>query len=464
MVTKRKGRGFTLVELLVVIAIIGVLVALLLPAIQAAREAARRNSCTNKLKQIGIALQNHHDAFKRFPLLTFCVPSMNVGVPNSPGANYGGLPTSNPPNVWNTPPGNRVYSQNSECAGYSWFCRLLPFMEENVMYQNLSQASYKFTFPAFAMQGGTGQGASSGPGVRYIAPGGTNQANPWWRHFSTVDLDQVRCPSFSGDTPTPCTYYQPYSSTSQPNPPTSPAPSEPWQVVTTNYKAMAATHLGCMQAPLNIIATTPPTAEQPNGILIPARDLVALKQGGVAIRSIVDGTSKTIIVVESKEQVYSSWYDGTTSWTTACALGSGALAQSTDNGYTPVQPQKLFMATTAVGVAGQGTNFWSFPMGTVPKHGMNFGPKVDPQMFYCQGQFSSNGGQWWSQSTGTVQCYEWGPSSDHTGGIILHAWGDAHVSGLNEATDPTTYIRLVTRAARTGRRSERQSVSSTGTL
>ena len=79
------SRGFTLVELLVVIAIIGTLVGLLLPAVQAARESARRSTCQNNLKQLGVALHNYHDARRAFPRGNKCATSALPPASASPG-------------------------------------------------------------------------------------------------------------------------------------------------------------------------------------------------------------------------------------------------------------------------------------------------------------------------------------------------------------------------------------------
>lgn len=108
---KRKGaeHAFTLVELLVVIAIIGVLVALLLPAVQAAREAARRTQCINKLKQLSLAVHNYHDKYEAMP-----------------AGSTGDMNSTDP--VWG-------HSWNNPWANWSSFFAICPYVEETATYE-----------------------------------------------------------------------------------------------------------------------------------------------------------------------------------------------------------------------------------------------------------------------------------------------------------------------------------------
>ncbi len=146
---RTRHSGFTLVELLVVIAIIGVLISLLLPAVQQAREAARRMQCQNNLKQIGLSLHNYHDTFN-----SLC--SGNQGTINAAGDRYYG---------W----------------GWTWHAAILPYLEQKALYD--------------AIQGPDGYGNESG---------GTSSGKPLIVQETVVNV--FWCPSQEEVSPGPQKY------------------------------------------------------------------------------------------------------------------------------------------------------------------------------------------------------------------------------------------------------------------
>ncbi len=145
-VSKRKHSGFTLVELLVVIAIIGVMVGLLLPAVQAAREAARRMSCSNNLKQIGLGMHNYHAAYDNLPM-------QSGGTSPVPGG------------VW----------WNNNEKWLAWSVPLLPFVEQQALWEQISNGAF--------FDDGT-PAAPMGPQVWFA------DYSPWRTNIGTY-----RCPS-----------------------------------------------------------------------------------------------------------------------------------------------------------------------------------------------------------------------------------------------------------------------------
>ena len=118
MCVSKSRRAFTLVELLVVIAVIGILVALMLPAVQAAREAARRTSCYNNMKQVGLALHMYHDTHKQLPA------GWIAQLPGSQQSHWLGEP------------------------GWGWCARILPFLEQVQVQDSLVHFELPITAPA----------------------------------------------------------------------------------------------------------------------------------------------------------------------------------------------------------------------------------------------------------------------------------------------------------------------------
>jgi prepilin-type N-terminal cleavage/methylation domain-containing protein len=141
-------RGFTLVELLVVIAIIGVLVALLLPAVQSAREASRRTACTNNIRQFGIAATNFADVTGRFPV------AVQIAQPPRSGDQ------------------NMLSAYRTPGFGPNWAVLMLPYFEQGALYEQ------------------------NAAGINNYMP--SNGADLSWRRVAPVKINAFRCPSDPG--------------------------------------------------------------------------------------------------------------------------------------------------------------------------------------------------------------------------------------------------------------------------
>lgn len=347
-----KRRGFTLVELLVVIAIIATLIGLLLPAVQSAREAARRTGCSFNIRGLSQAVMVYESTRRRLPAVTDRI------------CTSGSL---------------QALGTSGTGAGYSWICHVLPYMEEGVLYNNLSANTTKFNNSPWDTQAVSGIN-NTGTGARFVS------------------IPALVCPSSRGDKTTAVTSVTTGSTTT-----TASGGSTGFGI--TNYKAMAGVgYYGSLSGTnypgmLGTLNSRGPIQYYP--------DQTGVVSGaGVVQSSVGDGMSKTVMIAETNERLNSAWIDGETAWVVAV----------TPNGSSASNP-------------GVTNNSWSLGTSTL---GLG-----------APGPYIGGGGS----GAVTFKTSVWlsGNSSDHQGGIVMHGFGDTHVSQISGDIEPRVYMAICSR-------------------
>ncbi len=433
MDAKQTKRGFTLVELLVVIAIIGILVALLLPAIQAAREAARRNSCLNNIKQISLAIHNFADRKKAFPFASTGFYQRRQAM----GVQLAGGPAD----------------------GYSWLFQLLPEMELNNLYDRTRNSTTVLTNATTVAAGAGsnklrigpfGTSTTTAPAVLPAGPVPAGQNGAAYQQ----QVEAFICPSFPGNNEAKGTFGAGWT-----------------KVAVGNYVAIPSTHYNADGSPSgnnraqdvgfnegslydSMTGAQAPKQLAGNGVIVFPQNTVndALVNGGAAtsifalqrqptavtFAGIRDGTANTVMFAESKEETFASWISGLSMYVVAVDPTNGGEK------IQKIQPTGTSSTPAMLGWVNSSDGRLALNVGNDVKR---LGGVANAAVADNLNNIYMKTPQWYHKPTGnSVQgARVFGPSSGHPG-TIQHAFADAHGKSINEDVDPNTYVRICSRA------------------